>query len=180
MSSKIQVQRICQFCGSEFIARTTVTKFCGDICAKRAYKERKRTEKLQRSDNEMRKIKTQRTEELNSREFLTVTQVSKLIGCSRQNIYKLINSGKLKATNILEKKTIVTRSDLNDLFSKKIKKRTPYYYTFEECYTLKDIKNKFGVSESLIQQIVKRNNIPKIRKGKFAFVPKRLIDDILK
>ena len=39
MSSNIFVQRICEECGNEFTARTTVTRFCGDRCAKRAYKK---------------------------------------------------------------------------------------------------------------------------------------------
>ena len=51
MSSNIRVQRICQFCGKEFTARTTVTKYCSDVCAKRAYKARKRTEKVEISNN---------------------------------------------------------------------------------------------------------------------------------
>ena len=46
MSSNIRVPKICQHCGTEFIAKTTVTKFCTDNCAKRAYKVRKRNEKI--------------------------------------------------------------------------------------------------------------------------------------
>lgn len=116
MSSNIQVQRICQHCGKEFTARTTVTRYCGDTCAKRAYKARLKAGKVEQSNKETQRIKNQPIEELKAREFLTVTQVSKLIGCSRQNIYNLINTGKLKATNILLKKTIVKRSDLDKLF----------------------------------------------------------------
>lgn len=116
MSSNIQVQRICQHCGKEFTARTTVTRYCGDTCAKRAYKARTKAGKVEQSNKETQRIKNQPIEELKAREFLTVTQVSKLIGCSRQNIYNLINTGKLKATNILLKKTIVKRSDLDKLF----------------------------------------------------------------
>lgn len=116
MSSNIQVQRICQHCGKEFIARTTVTKFCGDACAKRAYKARQKVGKIEASNSETRLIKNRPIEEIKAREFLTVTQVSKLIGCSRQNVYKLINTGKLRATNILKKKTIVKRSELDNLF----------------------------------------------------------------
>ena len=116
MSSNIQVQRICQHCGKEFTARTTVTQYCSDTCSKRAYKARLRAGKVEQSNKETQRIKNQPIEELKAREFLTVTQVSKLIGCSRQNVYNLINTGKLKATNILLKKTIVKRSDLDKLF----------------------------------------------------------------
>ncbi len=117
MSSNIQVQRICQHCGKEFTARTTVTKFCGDDCAKRAYKEKVKNAKIEGSNNETQRIKNKPIEEIKAKEFLTVRQVSKLIGCSRQNVYKLINTGKLKATNILQKKTLVKRSEIDKLFA---------------------------------------------------------------
>ena len=116
MSSNIQVIRICQYCGREFTARTTVTKFCGDDCAKRAYKAKQKTAKIEASNIETERIRIRPIEEIKAREFLTVTQVSRLIGCSRQNVYKLINMGKLRATNILKKKTIVKRSELDKLF----------------------------------------------------------------
>jgi excisionase family DNA binding protein len=116
MSSNIQVQRICQHCNNEFTARTTVTKYCGDTCAKRAYKARLKVSKIETSNEQTQRIKNQPIEDLKAKEFLTVTQVSKLIGCSRQNVYKIINTGKLRATNILLKKTIVKRSDLDKLF----------------------------------------------------------------
>jgi len=47
MSSNIEIERICQHCDKDFIAKTTVTKYCSDDCAKRAYKARKRAEKTE-------------------------------------------------------------------------------------------------------------------------------------
>ena len=47
MSSNIRNEKVCQQCGNEFVAKTTVTQYCSDICAKRAYKARKKKEKLQ-------------------------------------------------------------------------------------------------------------------------------------
>ena len=59
MSSNIEVLKICQHCEMEFTARTTVTKYCGDACAKRAYKARKRVEKVEQSNKETVQIKKQ-------------------------------------------------------------------------------------------------------------------------
>jgi hypothetical protein len=42
MSSNIRIAKVCNYCGSQFMARTTVTRYCGDICAKKAYKQRER------------------------------------------------------------------------------------------------------------------------------------------
>lgn len=116
MSSNIKIQRICQFCGNEFTARTTVTQYCSDVCAKRAYKARTKATKIEKSNSETRQIKTKPIEELKAKEFLNIRQTSLLIGCSRQTIYTLINTGKLKAVNIKIKKTIVSRSEINKLF----------------------------------------------------------------
>src|SRR5689334_16024186 len=117
MSSTIRVNKICEYCGKEFEARKTTSKTCSDPCAKKYYKERQRTAKVEAVKVETNKVKEKSIQELKGKEFLTVTQVSKLLNCSRQNVYKLINTGKLKATNILLKKTIVKRSDIDNLFA---------------------------------------------------------------
>ena len=186
MSSNIKVQRICQHCSKEFTARTTVTQYCSDTCSKKAYKARLKAAKVGTSNIETRRIKTQPIEELKTREFLSVTQVSKLIGCSRQNVYNLINAGKLTATNILEKKTIVKRSDLDKLFEQQqpVKSQPennsePVHYDISDCYNLTEVQNIYGISEKALHDLIKRNSIPKIKKGWFAYVPKTKIDKLL-
>jgi excisionase family DNA binding protein len=196
MSSNIEVQRICQHCGNEFTARTTVTQYCSDTCSKRAYKARIKAAKIETSNKETQRIKSQPIEELKAKEFLTVTQVSKLIGCSRQNVYKLINAGKLRATNILQKKTIVKRSDLDKLFKEPTNRPKPEgipetqiqelnewkqagAFNISDCYTLTEVQSKYGISETALQNLIKRNSIPKIKKGWFAYVPKTVIDKLL-
>jgi excisionase family DNA binding protein len=133
---------------------------------------------VQQTNRKNQIIRTRPIEDLKSREFLTVTQVSKLIGCSRQNVYKLINSGKLKATNILEKKTIVKRTDLDELFNKPTIKESASSFDVKNFYAIKEIESKFGVSRSFVQEVIQRNNIPKRKHGKFALVPKQMIDDV--
>jgi excisionase family DNA binding protein len=185
MSSNIKIQRICQHCGNEFTARTTVTQYCSDTCSKKAYKARLRAGKVEQSNKETQRIKKQPIEELKAKEFLSVTQVSKLIGCSRQNVYNLINTGKLKATNILLKKTIVKRSDLDKLFIEPTN-RTPQpekqpeqkQFDIADCYNFTEVKSKYGISETTLQNLIKRNSIPKIKKGWFAYVPKTFIDKL--
>lgn len=117
MSSNIQVQRICQFCGKEFTARTTTTKCCSDHCSKRFYKARLKAAKIEVSNNETHKIKVKPIEELKAKEFLTVRDVSKLLGCSLRTAYRLIDNGTLKAVNLGERMTRVKRSDIDTLLS---------------------------------------------------------------
>jgi len=129
MSSNLLIKRICQFCGVEFTARTTVTKYCSLKCSQRAYKSRKRSNAVQKSIFETTQIKLMLLEEIKTKEFLSVKDVSRLLNCSKQTVYKLINSGKLKATNILKKKTIIKRSDLDNLF-----KTIPHLTKFEKGF----------------------------------------------
>ncbi|MDM1532844.1 helix-turn-helix domain-containing protein [Myroides marinus] len=194
MSTNIEVNRICQYCNKEFVAKKTTTRFCSHLCNSRDYKARIKANKISVSNKETIQKLNKPILELNKKEFLTVTEASKLINCSRQNIYKLINTGKLKASNILEKKTIIKRLDIEVLFQKsEIKNSIPQqqlddlakwkdlgYFNITDCYTLKEIQEKFKISETALQNLIKRNNIPKIKKGWFAYVPKKIIDSLLK
>jgi len=116
MSSNIQVMRICQHCGNEFTARTTVTQYCGDTCAKKAYKERVKAKKIDASNKETLQIKTQPIEELKAKEFLTVREVARLLNCSVRSAYYFIESGTIKAMNLGQRITRVKRSEIDKLF----------------------------------------------------------------
>lgn len=117
MSSNIQIKRICQQCSKEFTARTTVTRYCGDTCAKRAYKARKRTEKIEVSNTETQRTKTKPIEEIKAKEFLTVRDIATLLNCSLRTAYRLIETGNIKAVNIAQRKTLVKRSEIDKIFS---------------------------------------------------------------
>jgi len=116
MSSNIQIQRVCKHCGKEFTARTTVTQYCSDDCAKRAYKARMRAAKVEASNNETKRIKNQPTEELKAKEFLTVREVAALLNCSLRSAYYYIEAGNIKAVNLGQRITRIKRSEIDKLF----------------------------------------------------------------
>lgn len=116
MSSNIRIQRICQYCNTEFTAKTTVTKYCSDNCAKRAYKARKRVEKIEASKKVTIATIQKPIEELKAKEFLTVREMSQLLSCSVRTGYRLIKEKKIKAVNLGERKTIIKRSEIDKLF----------------------------------------------------------------
>jgi excisionase family DNA binding protein len=115
MSSNIRVQRVCEYCGNDFTAKTTVTRFCSDNCSKRAYKQRTKNQKINNSNKQTFKIKAQSIELVQAREFLSVKDVSFLLGCSRRSVYRLINIGKLKAVNLSDRITRIKRTEINKL-----------------------------------------------------------------
>lgn len=52
MSTNISVSRKCEFCGSIFVAKTTVTKYCSHKCNSKHYKQRIKEDKVSRSNEE--------------------------------------------------------------------------------------------------------------------------------
>lgn len=116
MSSNMLIKRICQHCGAEFLARTTVTKNCSPQCAKRAYKARIRTQKIERSDAETQHIISQPIKDIQAREFLNVKDVAQLIGVDVRTVFRLIKQGKLPKIKV-GKRTIIKRSDIDRLMN---------------------------------------------------------------
>ncbi|MBK8810469.1 MAG: excisionase family DNA-binding protein [Acidobacteria bacterium] len=119
MSSNIRITRVCQHCHSDFTARTTVTKYCGENCAKRAYKVRLREGKISESIREtvMRQAEpiTSRQAEVKSKDFLSITDASDLVGVSRWTLSRAIKNGRLNAVRF-GKRVILKRDDIDRLF----------------------------------------------------------------
>jgi len=186
MSSNIRVKRICQYCGNEFEAKKTITKFCSLQCAQRSYKANLRAKKVEASNQELKAIKEKPLEELKEREFLTVRDAAKLLNSSRQTIYNLISSGQIRAVNIKLKKTLIQRAEIDKLFlmpeiapqisasEKKIKEMD-----LRECYNMSEIQKKFNISEKALYDLIKREDVPKVKKGIYSYVPKERIDELL-
>ncbi len=116
MSSKIEITKVCQHCGNDFIAKTTVTKFCNQKCAAKNYKQRKKTEKL----NEVKTPTIQKTDfnlaQINDKEYLSIADTCQLLGASRMTIYRNIKNGTIKAAK-LGKRTIIKKSNIEKLFT---------------------------------------------------------------
>lgn len=186
MSSNIQIQRVCQHCGEEFTARTTVTRYCSHRCASAAHKARVRAGKVVVSNTETQHTISKPIQEIKAKEFLTVRDIATLLNCSLRTAYRIIAKGNIKAVNIAQRKTLVKRSEIDKLFEQpqpvkpqQEKQPAPVQLSESECYNLTEVQTKYGISEKALHEIIKRNNIPKFRKGWFALVPKKEIDKLL-
>jgi excisionase family DNA binding protein len=184
MSSNIKIQRICQLCGKEFTARTTVTQYCGDACAKRAYKARQKAAKVETSNRQTKAIKEKPMEDLKAKEFLTIRDTATLLSCSRQTVYNLIKKNILQAVNLSERKTIIKRSDIDSLFQLTPLQRPTEVpdldaFNLDECYTLSEVQELYRISEKALHELIKRNSVPKYKQGIYAYVPRGDIDKLL-
>ena len=49
MSSNMAIPKTCSYCGKAFIAKTTLTRYCGHTCNSRHYKQKIKEDKIQNS-----------------------------------------------------------------------------------------------------------------------------------
>ncbi|MEO6669285.1 MAG: helix-turn-helix domain-containing protein [Ferruginibacter sp.] len=186
MSSNFQVQRVCQHCGNEFTARTTVTKYCSHKCANAGHKAGVRAAKIEASNQGIQQLKSGNIEHLKTKEFLTVRDVASLLNCSLRTVYYYIESGDIEAVNLGQRITRVKRSALDKLFDKPQaattlteSKAEQVNYDISDCYSTEQVREKYGISESALRNLIIKNQIPKFRKGWFAYVPKTAVDTLL-
>lgn len=116
MSSNIRIKKICQHCGLEFVAKTTVTQYCGDNCAKRAYKARKRKEKIDSIPSKEIQAIDFRVSNYMDKEFLSIKETCELLGASRMTIHRQIKKGFIPAVK-LGTRVIIKRSEIDKLFN---------------------------------------------------------------
>jgi excisionase family DNA binding protein len=108
MSSNIRIKKICQHCSAVFIARTTVTKFCSDVCAKANYKKRLKEEKIDVSRSSTRQqvllegdsTGTVRDSTKRLKELVNLSELSAITGLSERTFYRLMKDHKFPRLKI--------------------------------------------------------------------------------
>jgi excisionase family DNA binding protein len=185
MTSYIQLKRICEFCSKEFNSKTTVTRFCSSTCRSRAGKMKIRSANIKVSNEETLQVKILQLEELKKKEFLTVRDVASLLSCSVRTVYYYIDNNTIEAVNIGKRMTRIKRSSIDKLLIKPEPEKTSeaevkaIEYTLADCIGTYEVRRKYQISESTLRSLIIRNNIPRLRKGSLAFVPKVLIEGLL-
>ena len=117
MTTTIEVQRFCEYCGNEFTARTTKTRYCSHACNSKAYKENIKTVKVISSNRVVQQIRNKPIEELKTKPFLSIVETCTLLGISRRTVYRMMDRGELNAGKA-GKRTIIQRSEIDNLFIK--------------------------------------------------------------
>lgn len=121
MASNIRIEKLCVLCEQSFIAKTTVTKYCSDKCAKKHYKQRKRDEKIRKASNQ-KNLSFKEEQSINSfkiitaKDFLSIKEATVLLGVSESTFYRLMKNKTVKSHK-LGGRTIIKRSDIDNLFT---------------------------------------------------------------
>lgn len=184
MSNQLEIAKICEWCSKRFIAKKTTTKYCSHKCNSQAYKSIKRGEKIKNVNEQIFIQEYQKPlKQLKERDYFKIAEVALLLGLSKQSIYNMVYSGKLKASQVSSRLTLVSLKNIEEMLESSAAYETRQVKEPElitEFYSIEDIKTKFNVKESWIYKIAKSNNIPRIlNKGK-SYLSKIHVDNYYK
>jgi excisionase family DNA binding protein len=173
--AKMEVKRICQWCGKPFIAQKTTTNYCSPQCSKRGYKHRMKERRMELiQSQELLEVKKM----LENQEYFTFSQAAKLMGVSRQYIYKLVKEDKLRASRISSRMSFIRRADIELLLKSKPYERVMSKVEFDiaEYYTAEEIAQKYKVNTKWVWTYTREHNVPKVKIRQFNYYSKKHID----
>ena len=171
----MEVKRICQWCGKPFIAQKTTTNYCSPQCSKRGYKHRMKERRMELiQSQELLEVKKR----LENQEYFTFSQAAKLMGVSRQYIYKLVKEDKLRASRISSRMSFIRRTDIELLLKSKPYERVMSKVEFDiaEYYTAEEIAEKYKVNTKWVWTYTREHNVPKVKIRQFNYYSKKHID----
>lgn len=171
----MEVRKICQWCGKPFIAQKTTTCYCSHQCSNLGYKERIRERKRQLKRSQELLQPRQAAE---GQDFFSFAQAAKLMGVTRQYIYKLVKESKLRASRISGKKSLIRRVDIELMMKTKPYERVVPKEDFDitEYYTAEEIAEKYKVNAKWVWTYTRQHKVPKVRIRQFNYYSKKHID----
>lgn len=106
----MRTQRKCENCGKVFAVRSGNQRYCCEACAEQAKQNRKK----RRNDfiNAVEPLI-----DLQNQEYLSFSKAALLMGCTRQYIYKLVGQGRLKASRLSSRMSLIRRADIESLLA---------------------------------------------------------------
>lgn len=182
--SKLKIPKICEQCGKPFEAKTVVTRFCGKACANKSGREKKKQAKEAERKQTLLEESAKQIAEIQTRPYISIAEATMLFGISKNTIHRLIKAEKIPAVNFGLRLTRVSRVHLEEMFTaieipeEAKEKPMRLHYETNECYTINEISEKYGVSLSTVDNVIRRNSLPKRQVGNYVYVPKELIDQI--
>lgn len=179
MSSTIDIKKICEWCGAEFIAHKCSTRFCSKRCSEHSYKASRRMAHVENEN----KVTDEKSKKRNipSGDYFTPRQCAIELGIGKSSVYRCLAEGLIPCIR-LRGKTLISRKTIDRMFESapryiKREKREPE--VIEEFYSTKEVLEKFGISNSWLFKIAKERRIPKtIVRGRTLW-SKRHIDKAL-
>ena len=174
----MEIPKLCNYCGKEFMAKRTSTRYCSPSCNSAHYKilSRKRVIKRATSFHINKIFPT--NEQINKKIFLSINEACTLLGLSRSTLNRYIKNGKIEIFK-LNKKVIIKRESI-DSFLMNFQSihipdevlTTKNSFNIKDYYYFGEIQNLYGVSESTIYNHLRTHKIEKVKIGKYYYILK--------
>ena len=164
-TSKLRIQKVCDWCGKEFLSQKTTTRYCSKRCAERAYKDRVRRQRISDAEAEVRIRSMERPfHEIREKTFLRIKETARLLDVSVRTVYNLIYTGKLQASKLSSRLTIISKDDVDAMLAGMAYNKTflSPSLAMTDFYTTREVMERFDVSESWIYKVGKERTIPRI------------------
>ncbi len=175
-------QKVCPICGKTFTPKTITSVYCSRPCSNKAFKQKKAQ---QEKDEKLKAIVGAIPSQ---RQYLSVQEAIAVFGISKSTLYRLIRFGQIPTINLGARLIRIDRQKLESLFPSRqeleVAPVVPQTKLFnlepENCYTIGEISQKFGISDSSVYKHIRQYAIPTRQIGKYVYVPKSEIDNLYK
>lgn len=179
--AKYEIKRKCEVCGATFLAKTLDSHYCSTKCSNIAYKQRKRQQEKIEQLNRMVSIIPE------NRDFISVPEAEAMFGVCQETIRRLIRKGEIHSINLGKRLTRVSKEELKAILPLRgtpidRSKPLPHLYNMEpeNCYTIGEIAEMFGMNDSTVYTHIRKYSIPIRQIGNYVYAPKPDIDNLYK
>lgn len=174
-----QIQKQCIVCEKPFVPKTVNSVCCSKDCSNAAYRKKKAQQRQEEQRNTIvDKISADRL-------YISVPEAIALFGVAKSTLYRLIRQGQIPAINLGTRLVRIDRAAIEQMFPirqtpiiKEKPKAKLYSLEPEDCYTIGEISQKFGISNSSVYKHIRKFSIPTRQIGNYVYAPKAEIDSL--
>ena len=175
-----KIQKQCSICEKPFTPKTVNSLYCSKRCTDIAYRARK----VQQKKEEQRKALANKIPD--DRKYVSVPEAIILFDMAKSTLYRHIRQGQIPAVNLGSRLIRIDRTIMEKMFpfrkdASTVKETSTvklYRLEPEDCYTIGEIADKFGISDSSVYKLIRKFSIPTRQIGKYVYAPKYEIDNI--
>ncbi|MDR1203317.1 MAG: helix-turn-helix domain-containing protein [Tannerellaceae bacterium] len=174
-----KIQKQCTVCGQAFVPKTIGSVYCSKKCSDAAYREKK----IQKKKKEQQQLVVNKISD--DRLYISVPEAMALFCIAKSTLYRLIRQKRIPAINLGTRLVRIDCAAIEEMFPIRQtpivkEKQTSKVYSLEpeDCYTIGEIAQKFGISDSSVYKHIRRSSIPTRQIGKYVYAPKSEIDNI--
>lgn len=174
-----QIQKQCIVCEKLFVPKTVNSVCCSKKCSDVAYRKKKALQRQEEQQNAIvDKISADRL-------YISVPEAIALFGVAKSTLYRLIRQRQIPAINLGTRLVRIDRAAIEQMFPirqtpiiKEKPKAKLYSLEPEDCYTIGEISQKFGISDSSVYKHIRKFSIPTRQIGNYVYAPKAEIDSL--